>query len=190
MSKSQQRQIIRERVEMLTGSEKAAFSHRICQRLASQPELQGAKVILSYLADEREVNVDEFNQFMAQKGAVICYPVVRGEDMEAYYCPQERYVLNGFGIREPERSSSILIDREAIDLVIVPCVGFDAKMNRLGHGKGYYDRFLAGMDADRVAVAFEAQRLERIETTDQDIRMNKVVTEDEVYRHIELFPGN
>ena len=186
MSKSQQRQIIRERVEMLTGSEKAAFSHRICQRLASQPELQGARVILSYLANEKEVNVDEFNQIMAQKGAVICYPVVRGEDMEAYYCPQERYVLNGFGIREPERSASILMDREAVDLVIVPCVGFDAKMNRLGHGKGYYDRYLAGLMVPKLAVAFEAQRLEQIETTDQDIRMNKVVTEDAVYRNISL----
>ena len=188
MTKQQQRQIIRERMAQLSQAEKLSFSRRICERLLRLPQLEDARVIMSYLATDREADVDQFNRIMASRGIVVCYPVIRGDDMQAYYSPQEEYALNGYGIREPQRTSGILMDREAIDLVIVPCLAFDGQLNRLGHGKGFYDRFLRGLSVCKVAVGFEAQKLESIETSEHDVRMNMVITEERTYRNIELLP--
>ena len=58
-------------------------------------------------------------------------------------------------------------------------------MNRLGHGKGYYDRFLAGLKAERIAVGFEVQKLDEVEHDENDIRMNKIISERNVYRYLE-----
>ena len=186
MTKQQQRAEIKERLRLMTRSDRETFSHVICQRLLRLPELENAHVVFSYLATDEEANVDEFNRILTERGIVVCFPVIRGDDMQAYYSPQENYTLNGYGIREPERHASILIDREAIDLVIVPCVGFDERMNRLGRGKGYYDRYLEGLEVPKVAVAFEAQKLEHVETSVNDVIMNKIITEADVYRFIKL----
>lgn len=82
-----------------------------------------------------------------------------------------------FGIREP-MSGSV---QERLDLIIVPMVGFDENKNRLGHGKGYYDKALENSSAIKIGVAFEAQR-EEFECCEHDIKMDIIVTEDRVIR--------
>ena len=62
-----------------------------------------------------------------------------------------------------------------IDLVIVPGVAFDKNKNRLGRGKGYYDRFLEKIDAPKIGVGFDCQLIEKLPVEKFDVRMNKVV---------------
>ena len=68
-----------------------------------------------------------------------------------------------------------------LDVIIVPCVGFDAYKNRLGHGGGYYDIFLTDLKATKIAVAFEAQKLDQIITDINDIPMDMIITEAGIY---------
>lgn len=185
MSKSEQRKLIKERIEALSAHQKARYSQAICESLLKQPEVLGSHVVLSYLATDKEVDLDYFNRVLSDNGYVVCYPRVNGDKLDIYLSRDDHYLLSQYGIREPDPLSSLPIDPEVIDLVILPCLGFDEKMNRLGHGKGYYDRFLAGLKAERIAVGFEVQKLDAVEHDENDIRMNKIISERNVYRYLE-----
>lgn len=87
-----------------------------------------------------------------------------------------------WGIREPDPDRCLLVDLADVDLVVVPGVAFDAKGGRIGYGKGFYDRFLAGVvrwarSAQIVAPAFEAQIVGYVPTDGHDITLDAVVTE-------------
>ena len=71
-----------------------------------------------------------------------------------------------------------ILEPEEIDLVIVPCVAFDAHGNRCGHGAGYYDRFMTRMAPEAlVMAAFEAQKFDELATEKTDIPIRTIVTE-------------
>lgn len=67
-----------------------------------------------------------------------------------------------------------------IDLVVVPGVAFDRKCNRLGRGKGYYDRFLTNIKAPKVGVCFDFQLKDQIPADQKDIQMDMIVGENEL----------
>lgn len=88
---------------------------------------------------------------------------------------------NPFGILEPREGE--LINPAEFDLVLVPLLGFDLLGNRVGYGKGYYDRFLAGCRDDVLKLGLSFFRpLERIEDTGSwDIPLDYCITPEEVY---------
>ena len=84
-------------------------------------------------------------------------------------------------IPEPPEENETAAPGE-LDLAVVPCVTATADGARLGHGAGYYDRFLPHCTRARVtAVAFEAQRLARVAFDETDRRMDRIVTEETIY---------
>ena len=103
--------------------------------------------------------------------------------MEAYVPDGPESLVKGLlGITAPDPEKSELLKPEDIDLVLVPLVAFDEEKRRLGHGGGYYDRYLPKcVKADLIAVAFEAQKLEEIATDSYDVLMKTIVTEEKVY---------
>lgn len=92
----------------------------------------------------------------------------------------EDFVGGPMGLREPEPDSSPLVEPEAIDLVVVPGIGFDIGGHRLGFGTGYYDRFLTTTEATRVGLAFSLQIIHRIPRGPDDEPVDWIVTETEV----------
>lgn len=70
---------------------------------------------------------------------------------------------------------------EKIDLFIIPGVAFDKNGNRLGRGRGFYDKLLAGKNTVKIGLAFEKQIVDTVPRTDHDIQMDFVVTERGVY---------
>ncbi len=86
--------------------------------------------------------------------------------------------MGRYGILTPISRLSTPADPGEADVIIIPCVGFDTGGSRIGHGGGYYDRYLPKCPrAERVLVAFEAQRVERVVRDDYDQTMDAVVTE-------------
>jgi len=169
----------------LSDGRRSEYSARICERLRELPELRGARTILSYCAVRGEVDVSDFDSFAAANGARIAYPSTKdGGGMDALV-PRDgdAWETGAYGIRSPLPERSDVVPPEDIDAVIVPCVGFDACGGRLGHGGGYYDRYLERCrSAKSVCVAFEAQRLERTAAEKTDINPGMIVTEDKIYR--------
>ena len=81
------------------------------------------------------------------------------------------------GTQEPHPERQIKINPESFDLVIVPGVAFDRQGGRLGHGKGYYDRFLELTNAFRLGLTFNRQLLETVPTELHDVPMNAILSE-------------
>lgn len=69
-----------------------------------------------------------------------------------------------------------------IDLIIVPGVAFDKKLNRLGFGMGYYDRYLENKDIYKIGLAYGKQIVNLLPYDKFDIKMNMVITENKVYK--------
>lgn len=104
------------------------------------------------------------------------------------YRPGDPLVNNRFGIPEPGVRSRDIRLPWALDLLLVPLVGFDARCNRLGMGGGYYDRSLSYLHRRRrwrrpllVGIAHECQRVETLATNPWDVPLDLVVTEARIY---------
>lgn len=113
-------------------------------------------ILLSYWSFEKqnEPNTEIFERYLKFKNPnlTICYPQVFGDyQMQALATSSEtKYIENRYGIVEPEDGQ--VVDPKQIDLVLVPMIVCDLKGNRIGYGKGYYDRFLAQCRKDVITV--------------------------------------
>jgi 5-formyltetrahydrofolate cyclo-ligase len=94
----------------------------------------------------------------------------------------EELSLGSYGILEPRTEKIRKTNVEDIDLIIVPGVAFDEKGNRLGHGKGFYDRLLKKTKATVIGLAFEFQILENIPTDKNDVPVDMIITEKRIIR--------
>ena len=164
----------------LSNAEREAYSHAICQTLKALEPVLLAKTIFSYMATWDEVDLCVFHEWASARGKQICFPITypRGLMEAAVPDTPDAFVKGKFDILSPDPERSRIIPPEEIDVVLVPCVGFDGKGNRLGHGGGYYDRYLPRCPrATKILVAFEAQRLDAVCVGESDVAMDFIVTE-------------
>ena len=84
--------------------------------------------------------------------------------------------VGNFGILEP-KSYLKEIDKIDIDLAVVPCVTCDVDNNRLGYGKGFYDRFLADTDMKKICLCRKKVLQEKISVDKNDVKMDVVLTD-------------
>ena len=114
-----------------------------------------AKVILLYYSMPDEVNTKVLITSSELTKQVIL-PVVTKEGLILKsYNPSIDLTKSSYGIMEP--SGDVYDNFEEIDLVIVPGVAFDASLNRMGRGMGYYDGLLPKIDAPKVGICFDFQ---------------------------------
>lgn len=107
-----------------------------------------------------------------------CYlPQVEGDCLNIRKYEGENSLKKGvMGIWEPV--GTLCTNLSEIDLIIVPGIAFDREGNRLGRGKGYYDRLLANLQAPTVGVCFHFQLVDKIPVEYFDIKMQYVITEE------------
>lgn len=68
------------------------------------------------------------------------------------------------------------------DLIVVPMLGFDRNLHRIGYGGGYYDRFLETQpEADKVGVCFDDLQVAELPVEPTDVALHKIVTEKQIY---------
>ena len=185
LNKAEQRKFVLDRRRSMTGAELFGKSSAICERLLALPQLQKAGLILSYMPTYDEADVGELNRRLAEAGKHVCYPVTAGGGLMSAYEPEspDAFAEKRYGILEPVIERSRRIEPADIDAIILPCVAFDHQLRRLGHGAGYYDRYLPlCKKAVKIAAAFSLQELEEVICDSYDVPVDLVVTEEKIYK--------
>ena len=147
----------------------------VLSRLEAHPAFLQAHTILLYHSLPDEVRTHDFiRKWSAHKQVLL--PVVIGDDLELRrYTGPADLKKGAYGIEEP--AGEPFTDYESIDLAVIPGVAFDVHGNRLGRGKGYYDRLLPRLPHTyKIGICFPFQLLEEIPTEAQDVRMDEVLS--------------
>lgn len=177
MDKKELRKQIRAAKNAVPFCDKCSRSIPIMQQVERLPAFQQAGTILLYWSMEDEVQTHDFvNQWYDKKTLLL--PCVDGDDLRLrqYTGPQCLVAGEQFGIGEPTGPEFTALD--TIDMIIVPGVAFDRNNNRMGRGRGFYDRLLKTTpNAFKVGVAFNFQMVECVPTEEFDVPMNAVLFE-------------
>lgn len=176
MNKQELRKDIREKKRHFPQSELREMSLRICDILLANERIKEADTILMYYPLPDEVDVRPLLQELEKQGKTLLLPkVVSNTEMTLHrYEGESSLCIGSYNIMEPIGREYESI--EMIDLAIVPGMAFDKEGNRLGRGKGYYDRFLSrARNIYKVGVCFPFQLVESVPSDDNDIKMNDVI---------------
>lgn len=162
---------------------RAALSVKIAEQLFELEIYRRARLVHLYMgAIEGEVETRAIALDALQKGKrVACPRVVKNPAGLEHYEIRALgdLVESSRGLWQPDPVRTQPIDLETIDLVVVPGVAFDRLGNRIGFGAGFYDRFLAGIAAPKVGLAFSLQIAERVPHSLRDVPVDWIVTEAE-----------
>lgn len=153
-------------------------SEGICRRLIDSRRIQKADYVFVYAAANNEVDLTLFVEQMWQMGKRVAFPACSGAGMEYHEVTDWSQLSPGsFGIPEPSCTNRPVIP-SASTVVCVPGVAFSEEGNRIGMGKGYYDRYLRQYPfVYKIGLAYELQ-MEYSWTPDYcDIAMNLLITE-------------
>ena len=128
-----------------------------------------------------EPDLRELYLKLLAKGCKLYFPVTSGEDMKFYLIDNmEDFSEGAFGVKEPINRENVFFDDVAI--CITPGTVFDKSGNRIGFGKGYYDRFLTKKDGIlKLGIAYDGSVTDNIEPKPHDVRMNYIITESGIY---------
>lgn len=132
----------------------------------------------------REVITDPIIENALANGKTVIVPRVenKGRLSHHFISGLDQLVENRWGVREPAEDQQA--DPEDADMIIVPMTGGDRQKNRLGYGKGYYDRFLSGLNKPKkIGLLYDfTLKSEPLPVEDFDIRLDMLITESEIIR--------
>lgn len=170
------RSLINSKKKLIDFEFKQEASKLVFEKLLQLEHWNNAKKILVYysLPDELQTS-DEIDNLSDKE---IYLPKIVGDDLYIVKYDKEKMKVGKFNVMEP--SSEDYISSDNLDLIIVPGVAFDFKKNRLGRGKGYYDRLLSSTSAVKIGICYDFQLLENVPTDLHDIKMDIIITPNNI----------
>ena len=176
----------------LTPAERDQKSRAIAARLQALPELQAARTVhLYWPMDARgEVDVRPLASWLQTQKKQLVLPVVRTFVSDGTEGPprMEARAFDGIHALQPNRWGVLepvgtpAVPPEAIDVVVVPALGAGRNGHRIGYGRGYYDAFLAALEAVLVCPVYAACLVEAVPGEPHDVPVHALVTEAETVR--------
>lgn len=160
-----------------------ACDGELTRRFLALPEYASARTVFLYFGTSDEPDTSQILEDALRSGKRVALPrTLRGGVMEARAVRDPAELVPGvFGIPEPAENAALLSPEE-FDLVLVPALAYDREGYRLGHGGGYYDRYLARTGAVPVGLAWEKLLWERVPRDARDLPVSVLITEKKTAR--------
>lgn len=174
--------------------ERLRLSEAIAHEVMSQAEFKAAATIMAYMTFGSEfVTQSLINTVLAASKTLVLPRVDRAKNRLGLHEVRdlEHDLTPGpWGIREPNAHACREIALHRIDFILVPGLGFTARGDRLGYGRGYYDRLLMNRDGRTrlVAAAFSVQMMQSIPAGNHDVPVDVVITELQTYQRTSINP--
>lgn len=173
---------LKKRLE-LSSKEVGWKSLEVQKKCVDLKEFKEAKKVALYPNFKNEVMTDFIFNESVKESKNVFYPKIDIVKKIMYFCEvgsDDGFAKGCYGVLEPVSGEKISI--ELIDIIFVPGVVFDIQGNRLGYGKGHYDKVLSALKGKKpvVGLAFEMQIAGEVPVCPHDVKMDKIVTENRI----------
>jgi 5-formyltetrahydrofolate cyclo-ligase len=194
-SRRELRRELRRRRRALDPLQQRHAARTLCRRLRQLPEVRRARRVALYLPNDGEIDPRSLISWLKRRSVRVYLPVLKPLTHNAlwfvHYHRDTPMVRNRFGIPEPDTRHGAHRARRlpawALDLILLPLVGFDDQGQRMGMGGGFYDRSLAftrrpGPRPRLIGLAHDCQRVERLPAASWDVPLDVIVSDARVIR--------
>ena len=185
-AKRELRRRILQKREALSAGERKRAATLITDRIAGHQWFYRCENLLIFVSYGSEIETKGIIQEAFKVSKKVFVPRVEGKEIRFYRINRLDELREGYkGIPEPVHGlelfdyDSMSVDDRKKTLLIMPGVAFDAEKNRLGYGKGFYDRFLADKEELKlhsIAIGYRCQMTELVPHTEHDLRPDQVIT--------------
>lgn len=174
MEKSHIRKKINAMRRMLSEEERLSAAEDVFARLEQTAAFLMADKVLMYHSLPDELSTRGFLKKWGDRKHFFL-PRVNGVNLDILPYEESRLELGSFHIEEPVGTDTV--DPSEIELMIIPAVAYDRRGNRLGRGKGFYDRLLSEAKATKIGIGYEFQLIDELPVEEHDIPMDMVITQ-------------
>ncbi len=181
------RKLIAQRKAQYSLAQCEALSAVLIEQLERHPRFVESHIVLLYYSLPDEVYTHELVKRWYQEKTILL-PVVKEDELELrYYTGEEDLRIGSYGIKEP--IGRLFTDYRKIELAVVPGVSFDKDGNRLGRGKGYYDRLLPKLSSYNIGICYAFQMSDNIPCETFDRKMDAILTDEGWIRNEDKISG-
>ena len=140
------------------------------------------KIVGSYYPVNFEADTFQLMKMFKQKGYKLSLPVISSKYYMNFYTwnLNDPLYVNKYGIPEPKSKIKVIPS-----ILLIPMVAYDKRLNRLGYGGGYYDRFLKKYEKKnilKIGLAITCQEVKKLPTNNFDKKMDYILTEKKLYK--------
>ena len=149
-------------------------------RLVNLDLFQNAKTVLIYVSLDDEITTDGIIKIALNKGKTVAVPYCKDKNgaMDFYIINSlSQLNIGSFGIREPNVNNCVLLTDYNDAVIIVPGLLFDKKGNRIGFGKGFYDRYLAKNKILSIGLCYDEMIIDYVPVDKYDVNVDIIVTQ-------------
>lgn len=146
------------------------------------PICKSLKCVMVYMSSFNEPDILKLTKYLLNNKIKVVIPVSHISDctiIPSYISSLDTLKKGSYGIYEPEKI--IEADINEIDLVMAPGIAFSKSGDRIGFGKGYYDKLLADYKGKKVGICYDFQVIDEIPVSVNDIKMDMIITEKRIY---------
>lgn len=182
MTKQEIRRKMKELKHQLEESLIMTYSDAITRQLMQTSAYTQCNHLFCYVSFNQEVLTNGIILTALSQNKKVAVPKIIGEEMKFFYIESLDQLKPGvLGILEPDNCEEAIPDKSNKNLVIVPGLAFDYNKNRIGYGKGYYDRFFLkyeNIPMKKIALSYDFQVIEELPLGKYDKSVDQIITQN------------
>ena len=166
------RTTIKNKRNALSKEKVAVLSKEITKKFFTLDFVKDKKNFFVYNSIKNEVDTSYIINTLKSAEKTIAYPITIGNEMVAGIPTVDEWEVGGFNVKIPTKYT---VTTE-IDVAVIPLLICDENKNRVGYGKGYYDKFLSKNDCIKVGICYDFQVVESITPNEWDVPLDYIIT--------------